>query len=124
MKNESDNDCNKWSNQQVLFSDSDGVTDDQQFLSIETSKIFENIIKKHNEQWDSFEKEEKNDFTLDFSSFVFIAINFHKFVFSQDDTNFIYCKFFGMTDFILAKFSWDANFKNVTFLGDVFFMNI
>lgn len=99
----------------------DGVSDDQQKLSAEIPKIYENIIQKQNED---FSEEEKTKYELNFSYFVFAEIIFLNFVFPQKITDFSNCLFLGATFFTSTKFEGDTLFIETEFLGNVQFLGV
>jgi hypothetical protein len=78
-----DADFTAWKNEKNLLIDEKIVPKETQLLSAEIPKIFENIIRKHNEEYKSFSEEEKKRFALDFSYFVFAEIHFVRFDFPQ-----------------------------------------
>jgi uncharacterized protein YjbI with pentapeptide repeats len=113
-----DADFTAWKNEKNLLIDEKIVPKETQLLSAEIPKIFENIIRKHNEEYKSFSEEEKKRFALDFSYFVFAEIHFVRFNFPQTETSFRNCIFLGYTNFSLAKFSGgNANFEGAKFSG-------
>jgi uncharacterized protein YjbI with pentapeptide repeats len=115
-----DADFTAWKNEKNLLIDEKIVPKETQLLSAEIPKIFENIIRKHNEEYKSFSEEEKKRFALDFSYFVFAEIHFVRFDFPQTITSFRNCIFLGNTDFFGAKFSGgNANFYGANFLGEM-----
>jgi uncharacterized protein YjbI with pentapeptide repeats len=99
-----DADFTAWKNEKNLLIDEKIVPKETQLLSAEIPKIFENIIRKHNEEYKSFTEEEKKRFALDFSYFVFAEIHFVRFDFPQTETSFRNCIFLGNTNFSF-KFS-------------------
>jgi uncharacterized protein YjbI with pentapeptide repeats len=113
-----DADFTAWKNEKNLLIDEKIVPKETQLLSAEIPKIFENIIRKHNEEYKSFSEEEKKRFALDFSYFVFAEIHFVRFDFPQTITSFRNCIFLGNTNFSFAKFSGgNANFYKAEFSG-------
>jgi uncharacterized protein YjbI with pentapeptide repeats len=113
-----DADFTAWKNEKNLLIDEKIVPKETQLLSAEIPKIFENIIRKHNEEYKSFSEEEKKRFALDFSYFVFAEIHFVRFDFPQTITSFRNCIFLGNTNFSGAKFSGgNANFHGAKFSG-------
>jgi uncharacterized protein YjbI with pentapeptide repeats len=113
-----DADFTAWKNEKNLLIDEKIVPKETQFLSAEIPKIFENIIRKHNEEYKSFSEEERKRFALDFSYFVFAEIHFVRFDFPQTITSFRNCIFLGNANFFGAKFSGgNANFFGAKFSG-------
>ncbi len=107
----------KWKNEKkVLLED---IDEDKQKLSAEIPKIFENIIKKHNEEW---EKGKTPD--LDFSYFIFPHMDIFKYRFPQKSTNFSKSVFWGNTIFGGSIFKGRANFSYTHFLGKVSFREV
>jgi hypothetical protein len=102
-----DADFTKWRNEKALLVSEEIVPKEAQLLSAEIPKIYENIIRKHNEEFLMLGEsdEERKKFELDFSYFVFAEIDFSHFVFPQEDTKFVNCVFLGDTSFYRTKFS-------------------
>jgi uncharacterized protein YjbI with pentapeptide repeats len=101
-----DADFTAWKNEKNLLIDEKIVPKETQLLSAEIPKIFENIIRKHNEEYKSFSEEEKKRFALDFSYFVFAEIHFVRFDFPQTITSFRNCIFLGNTNFSQSEIFW------------------
>jgi len=137
LKEKTDEAWGKWRNERKKFEDL-GIEDEKQDLSMETPKIFENIIREHGKQWERLTEEEKEKYTLDFSHFIFPVINFSGVNFPQPETLLGGCIFLGHTRFNKSKFLgivyfFDNNFFGMTrfeaskfantlqFLGNIFF---
>jgi hypothetical protein len=101
-----DADFTAWKNEKNLLIDEKIVPKETQLLSAEIPKIFENIIRKHNEEYKSFSEEEKKRFALDFSYFVFAEIHFVRFDFPQTDNQFPQLHLFRKYEFFFSEIFW------------------
>ncbi len=110
-------DFKAWRNEKKLLLEENIVSRETQVLSAEIPKIYENIIRKHNEEFSSFSEEDKEKYALDFSYFVFSEANFSRLFFPQGETQFVSCVFFGSTNFCNTNFLGCVNFWKACFLG-------
>jgi len=116
---------NKWKNEKIplLSHWFFHASIDDQKLSAEIPRIYENIIRKHGEEWKYFSDKERKSYFLDFSYFIFPEVDFSNIKFPQEITKFNNALFCGKTGFMKVDFDGQVVFWDSLFINFVDFSN-